>query len=220
MLCVLTAPACGEVLASSDDGALDAGADGRVGGSDADEDGGTFPSPEEDASSPVDGSPPDGGRVAFVSSKAVFGDLVRLEANGRAGATKVCRDLAEAIPELKSRAWIAFIRTNGDAPGAPFEAGTWYRADGELLIEGGVPSFENRPARNLNVTEKKTVFALPTAVWTGETGKSDTSDCDDWRSDGGDRKAVIGNANANGESWINVGTQPCNQRARIYCFEQ
>ena len=153
---------------------------------------------------------PEGGKVVFVSSAAVGGNL-----GGRAGADEKCRSYARQgrLPGT----YAAFLRDNQTGASARFSKQRWYRLDGTLVFDD-VPASNNARAP-IDVNQGGTRSVLGKA-WTGEDGdNAGRATCNGWTDQSFNRKGIVGDIK-DAASWANAVEQSCIVAARLYCFEE
>ncbi len=175
----------------------------------------------------------DARKLLFVTENRYSGDL-RTEgsaASGPAGADNLCmREAKAARIDGVFKAWIS--TTTEDAKDRFAPVGPWFLADGTLAAEG--PALDGTLRWNARFSVGGTdLFGLdPTShVWTGTRGDG-TRDfqgrtCADWTSSSPADEGSYGLAGTVARYWTEYRdidptshADPCDERKRLYCFEQ
>jgi hypothetical protein len=238
LVIALALAGCGTILGASDDdppvGPAPASADASTDGEDA-----TTVSVVDDAATgtgdgAIDGTK-DGGsdapsnpnpcsgtaqceRFVFVTSITYRGDFVP------ANADTLCRDRAEAssVGTLHGRAWRAWITTSTENISKRFGvagAMPYRRVDGTIVANNYADLTNGTLENAINVDENGNIVTTDLDVWTGTmtNGEYITTNCTDWGSTMGNGK--VGQADLASNKWTDNKDIPCNDFARLYCFE-
>lgn len=208
------------------------------------EEGGTEDGAVKDAA-PVETGPVDAGprpKVVFVTSQQfAVGAADGIEATVASGHDR-CNELAKKAGLTGTfKAWLS---TEEASPSTEFAA---LRSDGGDVFPLATPTgvlvaasyaelADSGPRIAIAVTESKSTLADASAgggeqwcnpsvvVWTA-TSRTGTRDdqrpnCFDWRASGSAQTARVGRIVKDPTEWTSACELPCNQRARLYCFEQ
>ena len=154
-------------------------------------------------------------RTVFVSSASYTGNL-----GGLQGADEKCQALADAagLPGL----FAAWLSTPDESPNSRFVHGyrPIVRVDGFKIADNYADLTDGTLDSPINMTEKRTIVADLTLVWTGtnQFGNLDSTTCDGWTTTSG-----TGNAGFTSKSdarWTNASRPACDGSNRIYCMQQ
>ena len=188
------------------------------GDGDAGTEGGVAPSDGGDsATAPGDAStaPGGGGRVLFVTSAAVTGNVTL------AGADATCNELAASgHAALQSKVFLAWLSAPDVAARDRHAHGTgpYVRIDGAVvamdwneLTSGTIREFIDRDETNASVNYN---------VWTGTAadGSATGSSCGGWTSQSG--SGTIGSTRLKGGAWTNALSLGCGSENHLYCIEK
>jgi hypothetical protein len=144
----------------------------------------------------------------FVTSKSYAGAF---------GSGKdICNSLATTAGLGGS--WTAAISTD-KAPGCA-SGGPWYLVDGKTLV-GGCIELASLLKNPIDMNEKgENVGGADQSVWTGITKSGDVgSNCLGWTTKDGSHNAISGHYDQVDSKWRDFQNKPCNETARLYCFE-
>lgn len=154
-------------------------------------------------------------RYVFVTSTTHLGTLLGLN-----GADAICNARKIANPVLANRKFVAWISTQTTNAKDRFAAtAPIRRTDGVQIAASLADLLVNGPTQPIALDETGKLVVNDDAVFTGTQNDGVVNNnCEDWSA--ADAPAKIGSALAsNAASWTDQGTLPCNQKARIYCFE-
>ena len=198
------------------DGALDRGGDTGGGGPDGSRDamttndGGTLP----DAAFNLDASPPDGGRLVFVTSAQTAGNL-----GGVPGADQSCTTYA-ANAGLGG-AWMAWVTTAASPASSRLtSAGPWYLVTGERVAASkatlaGATTLDRPIDRDEHGVQR-----INSPVWTGlSSGGNGGGDCSNWTSTFVSLTGAAGDTQYASFAWQQFGNAACSTAHRLYCFQ-
>jgi hypothetical protein len=78
------------------------------------------------------------------------------------------------------------------------------------------------PSRAIDVDQNGNTITGDTLVFTGNDplGGATGLDCEEWTSMAMGASATVGDATATTVAWSNTASQPCDQPARLYCFQR
>ena len=122
--------------------------------------------------------------------------------------------------------WVAWLSDGQISPSTRFDtsfAGAYVLLDGTIVAKKWV-GLTTPPLLHAIDMDEMTMTQSQAPVWTAtlESGVSSDSHCVGWMSSSAEQAATVGAADAavtNG-SWTQGDSLPCDQKARLYCFEQ
>jgi len=220
--CLFTAAACTSF--STESVADDAGAEsGPAPPADAEVPGDGAPADAADASPRLDASAPDGSDGAlyvFVSSEQRPGTM---GAGGRPAADAWCAALANKVPSLAGRTWVAWLSMGTTGTGArarlPAVLPEYRLVNGTRVLAAGVPSAQ-KLEHPIDRDESAMLVDSTSPVWTGTSADgllSPLGNCSDWTTTTG--LAATGDPTFTDFGWTAKSPQSCGMPARVYCFE-
>ena len=158
------------------------------------------------------------GRIIFVTSQAVTGNLGGVE-----GADRLCGTLAAAAGFGGTyRAWLS--DTAGRSPVADFVQGDepFVMVSGVRVADHWADLADGTINNPIAVDELGEQPATDTGVWTGtDVGgvpAAGAATCGDWRSTAG--AGQVGDLGQIGPRWTADGTRGCDEPGRLYCVQQ
>lgn len=188
---------------------------------------------------PVDAGPPP--KVVFVTSELfAVGAADGIEINVASGHDR-CNELAKKAGLTGTfKAWLS---ADEASPSTEFAA---LKPDGGDVFPLAMPNgalvaasyaelTDSGPRIAIAVTESKSTLTDAStgsgnqcnasfAVWTGTsstgTRENERPNCFDWRATGSAQAGRAGRIAKHPTEWTTACDLPCNQRARLYCFEQ
>jgi hypothetical protein len=173
----------------------------------------------------VDAGVPDAGpRSAnprlFTTSATFTGDIVTAGGGGDpvSAGDRLCA--GAAADAGLTGTWRAFIADRSDSAMTRHHAGAPYRLVGtSTQVFRTASKLAQPPEVPLNRSEFGAVLPA-SAVWTGTDpgGSNDGSDCSIWASAASTGRGSVGFTNDAG-AWTGAFNSPCDQQARLYCFE-
>jgi len=168
---------------------------------------------DPDAAPQVEAGPDSGVKRVFLTSTTVQAGF-----GGLAGGDLLCSQRAAAASLGGTwRAWLSTNTTN--AVTRVTASGPWYLNTGLLAVTRA--QLMNPPiARRIDRDENGNIQSG--LVWTG-TDSSGTfldDDCADWTSSLPADHAATGDSKVTGDSWTAATPGGCDERHRLYCFEQ
>lgn len=164
----------------------------------------------------------------FVTSKTYSGNLKAAAgaASGPLGGDALCQSAASSAG--LNGTWMAYLASPGvSAPSRFTGNGPW-----KLLGSTNDYSFLNidalrytQPLALINKTETGQTVPNNTPsrkVWTGakERGATTTNDCNGWTDSTGAQSGTVGTPEYITDKWRTDTDLPCDNVARLYCFEQ
>lgn len=162
------------------------------------------------------GGPPPGAKRVFVTRTTYTGELGEL-----AGADALCQNAATAAN--LGGVWHAWLSDfTHDAISRITGSGPWYDLDGRMVFANRA-GLATAPLVGINVQESGAPLIIGDRVWTGtraggmRSGTGASQLCGEWTSRAG--TAAAGHSLATDGAWTENETVPCNNQARLYCFE-
>jgi hypothetical protein len=162
----------------------------------------------------------DWDRIVFVSSDVGDGKLAE---GGLTGADGFCQRLADASSSVaRGRSFRAWLSTASTPAAGRLTRGTrpYRRVDG-VQVHASLEAFSQRSLEApMNVDENGLVVAT-SAVWTGTEGDGtpNANNCNDWTATTQIAEGRQGSAAATNGEWASQTDAPCDEEARVYCFE-
>jgi hypothetical protein len=169
--------------------------------------------PLPDAAFDQDASPPDGGRLVFVTSAQMAGNL-----GGVAGADQTCTMYA-ANAGLGG-AWTAWVTTAASPASSRLtSAGPWYLVTGERVAAtkstlAGATTLDRAIDRDEHGVQR-----INSPVWTGVSSGGMGGDCTNWTSTFVSMSGATGDTQYASFSWQQFSSAACSTAHRLYCFE-
>jgi hypothetical protein len=178
----------------------------------------TTPTPTPTPDSGTDSAMVDAAKKplrAFVSSQIKNGNL-----GGVAGADQTCMQLATA--QNLGGNWRAWISVNGtDAIDHITSTGPWQLVNGDVVADNKTTLASGSLKHLIDKDEKgATPPDAEDRAWTatGANGRYTGPDCAGWTSTGAN--GMVGEAkNGGANQWTALGSEPCSEVNRVYCFE-
>lgn len=180
-----------------------------------------------DAGVAVDATPPLDATVApfrvFVSSMTYDGAPGM---GGRAAMDSQCTGLGGSL--LGPRRWLAYVADPGAEthPADRFQdvPGGWFLANETALVVASKALLRTGAIlRPITMTETKAQLPMTAQdfVWTGMNGNiASGQHCGRWQNGTFNLQGRVGLAQRGNAEWQSAGEDTCNQKRRIYCFEQ
>ena len=189
---------------------------------------------------PADAGPPP--KVVFVTSELFAIDAADGIAATVTSGHERCSELAKQAG--LSGTFKAWLSTSEAAPSTEFAALQPDGGDvhplvtprGVLVAASYAELADSGPRVAIAETESRSLLTdggarwgenpclPPYLVWTGTssagTQEPTHKNCADWRATGSSQSARVGRIEKHPTSWTDACELPCNQRARLYCFEQ
>lgn len=166
-----------------------------------------------DAAPQVEAGPDSGVKRVFLTSMTVQAGF-----GGLAGGDLQCSQRAAAANLGGTwRAWLSTNTTN--AISRVTASGPWYLNTGVLAVTRA--QLVNAPiTRRIDRDEHGNIQSG--LVWTGtdSNGTFLDDDCADWTSNAPAEHAATGDSKVTGDSWTAATPGGCDERHRLYCFEQ
>lgn len=172
---------------------------------------------------------PPSPKTVFITSEHYTGNI-----GGVSGGDAICLSLARAAGLTGMyKAWLS-VGSAASSPSTRFtrSKGPYKLLDGRVVANDWNSLVSGRLLTAINITEKGTIAHDDTGkdrVWSGTaiTGQYYTLGeyCSGWVSDqaptpSADHYGSTGKYPSTGHDWTAAGPLPCNNKFRIYCFEQ
>lgn len=180
---------------------------------------------EPDAPAPsdvgLDAWLPDSGPTRVFTTSAAYDGT--LGGTGAIGADARCQALADAA--ALGGAWMAWISVDGAPPVERLGSGPFVNVNGAVVLgtRAELSRFDGSSTpsyANVSVDEHGAMLDRP-PVWTGVASPSSPTPatCVGWTDASAAAFGTVGIAGETTYEWQHRTTLPCNEAARLYCFE-